>query len=184
MKTICGYCGVGCQVEYALRDGKIIYAQSGPDAPVNGEFLCTKGRFGWDYVSHPERLTQPLIRRDLAYELGLARYSPGRCPESRRFGEEVRLEDSYIPVDWDTALDVVAGRLAEHRPEHGPDSLMGLASARCTNEDNYIFQKVHARGGRFKQHRSLRPSLTQLHGRRPRAGLWQRCHDQLDPRAA
>ena len=63
------------------RDGEILYAQSQPDAPVNGEFLCSKGRFGWDFVSHPDRLTQPMIRRDVAYEIGLTDV-PWQLPET------------------------------------------------------------------------------------------------------
>ncbi len=140
--TICGYCGVGCQIEYAVRDGHIAYAQSRPDAPVNGEFLCAKGRYGWDYVDSPERLTTPLIRRDLAYELGLTA-EPWAPPETSPLDvEKPDLAASYVPVDWDTALDVVATRLADTIRTHGPDALMGLSSARCTNEENYLFQKL------------------------------------------
>ena len=58
-KTICGYCGVGCEIEYALKEGEILYAQATPDAPVNGEILCSKGRYGWDFATHKERLTSP-----------------------------------------------------------------------------------------------------------------------------
>lgn len=140
-KSICGYCGVGCQVEYALKDGEIIYAQGTPEGPANGEFLCTKGRYGWDFATHPDRLTSPLIRRDLAHELGLTDEPwelPGESPLAVR---KPRIEDSFIPVDWDTALDVVADRLARTVQDHGPDAVMGLSSARCTNEDNYQFQK-------------------------------------------
>ena len=140
-KTICGYCGVGCQIEYALKDGEILYAQSVPDAPVNGEFLCTKGRYGWDFATDPERLTSPMLRRDLAYELGLTSESwelPEKSPLKIR---KPKIEDSFVPVDWDTALDLVAGNLAKTVKEYGPDSIMSLSSARCTNEENYIFQK-------------------------------------------
>jgi formate dehydrogenase alpha subunit len=141
VKTICGYCGVGCQIEYALKDGAILYAQSNPDAPVNGEFLCTKGRYGWDFATDPERLTSPMLRRDLAYELGLTSESwelPEKSPLKIR---KPKIEDSFVPVDWDTALDLVAGNLAKTVKEYGPDSIMALSSARCTNEENYIFQK-------------------------------------------
>jgi formate dehydrogenase alpha subunit len=141
VKTICGYCGVGCQIEYALRGGSIVYAQSTPSAPVNGEFLCSKGRYGWDFATHRDRLTRPLIRRDVAYQLGLTD-EPWQLPdESPLEGELPKIEDRFIPVDWDTALDVVAGKLAEVVQTHGPDAVMGLSSARCTNEDNYLFQK-------------------------------------------
>jgi formate dehydrogenase alpha subunit len=115
IKTICGYCGVGCQIEYALKDGEIIYAQSKPDSPVNGEFLCTKGRYGYESWEMPEK--SPLMIR------------------------KPKVTDSFVPIDWDTALDLVAGSLAKTAKAYGSDSIMGLASARCTNEDNYIFQK-------------------------------------------
>ncbi len=146
VKTICGYCGVGCEIEYALKDGDILYAQGTPEGPVNGELLCTKGRYGWDFVSSPERLKQPLIRRDLARELGLAD-EPWELPE--RSPLEVRrpkAADNFIPVDWDTALNVAADRLADVVKAHGPDAIMGLSSARCTNEENYLFQKFMRAG--------------------------------------
>jgi predicted molibdopterin-dependent oxidoreductase YjgC len=145
-KTICGYCGVGCQVEYSLGSGEILYAQSNPDAPVNGEFLCTKGRYGWDYAANPERLTSPMLRRDLAYDLGLTDEPwelPDRSPLTVR---KPKIEDSFIPVDWDFALDLVAEKLADTVGTYGPDSIMGLSSARCTNEENYLFQKFFRAG--------------------------------------
>jgi predicted molibdopterin-dependent oxidoreductase YjgC len=140
-KTICGYCGVGCEIEYAKRNGEIVYAQATADAPVNGEFLCSKGRYGWDFAAHPERLTKPLIRRDVAYDLGLTEEAwqlPEKSPLAVR---RPKIEDSFIEVDWDTALDLVGERLADTVKTHGPDAVMGLASARCTNEENYLFQK-------------------------------------------
>lgn len=72
-RTVCGYCGVGCSLEYRTKGNRILYAQGYPEAPVNGEFLCAKGRFGWDFAKHPDRLTRPLLRKDLAYQLGLTR---------------------------------------------------------------------------------------------------------------
>ncbi len=146
IKTICGYCGVGCQIQYALKDGEILYAQGKPDGPVNGEFLCSKGRYGWDFATHPDRLTHPLIRRDVAYDLGLTD-QPWTMPEDSPLrARDFKVEDSFVAVDWDTALDVVAGRLAAIVQESGPDAVMGLSSARCTNEDNYIFQKFMRAG--------------------------------------
>jgi predicted molibdopterin-dependent oxidoreductase YjgC len=145
-KTICGYCGVGCQIEYELKDGEILYAQSTPDAPVNGEFLCTKGRYGWDFASAPERLSSPMVRRDLAYELGLTD-EPWELPQKSPLSvRKPMVENSHIKIDWDTALDLAAGRLAETVKKYGPDSIMGLASARCTNEENYLFQKFFRLG--------------------------------------
>lgn len=146
VKTICGYCGVGCQIEYGLKDGEILYAQSTPEAPVNGEFLCTKGRYGWDFATAPERLTSPMIRRDLAYELGFTN-EPWELPQKSPLSiRKPKIEDSHIPVDWETALDLTARKLADSVKAHGPDSIMGLASARCTNEENYIFQKFFRLG--------------------------------------
>jgi predicted molibdopterin-dependent oxidoreductase YjgC len=145
-KTICGYCGVGCQIEYAHKDGEIIYAQAKPDAPVNGEFLCTKGRYGWDFVNNPERLTTPLIRRDLAYQLGLTDQDWALPDTSPLDVDKPDMTASHIPVDWDTALDIASTRLADVVQEHGPDSVMGLSSARCTNEENYLFQKFMRAG--------------------------------------
>jgi len=146
VKTICGYCGVGCQVEYALSGGEIIYAQSTPDAPVNGEFLCTKGRYGWDFATSSERLTSPMIRRDLAYELCLSE-DPWELPEVSPLEIEIySIQENFISVDWDTALDLVAERIFGTVKSYGPDSVMGLSSARCTNEENYLFQKFMRAG--------------------------------------
>jgi len=146
VETICGYCGVGCQIEYALRDGRILYAQSTPGAPVNGEFLCSKGRYGWDFATHPDRLARPLIRRDVAYRLGLTD-EPWELPDESPLdtGEGV-IEERFVPVDWDTALHVAADGLARTVQAHGPDAVMGLSSARCTNEENYLFQKFMRAG--------------------------------------
>lgn len=145
INSICGYCGVGCTLEYALKDGEILYAQALPtganETTVNGEMLCTKGRYGWDFASHNERLTSPMLRRDVAYELGLTD-EPWQLPEKSVLADRrPRIEKSHVPVAWDTALDYVAEKMADIVKESGPDSVMGLASARCTNEENYIFQK-------------------------------------------
>ena len=146
VRTICGYCGVGCQVEYALKDGEVLYAQATPDAPVNGEFLCTKGRYGWDFATHPDRLTSPMLRRDLAFELGLTD-EPWELPKKSPLAvRKPKIQDSFIPISWDMALDLVADRLASTVKNYGPDSVMGLASARCMNEENYLFQKFMRAG--------------------------------------
>ncbi len=146
IRSTCGYCGVGCQIEYAVKGGQIIYAQSTPDAPVNGEFLCVKGRYGWDFASDPERLTSPLMRKDIAYQLGFLDEPWEISPKSPLSIRKPKIESSFVPVSWDTALDYVAKRLADIVSEHGPDSVMGLSSARCTNEENYLFQKFMRAG--------------------------------------
>lgn len=113
VRTTCPFCGVGCNFDLNVKDGKIIGVSSSPDSPVNGRQLCVKGRFGVDYVHSPDRLTTPLIRRDGKLE----------------------------PASWEEALDRVADRLAEIRGQYGPDSIAALSSARCTNEENFVIQK-------------------------------------------
>ena len=148
VRTVCGYCGVGCGVEYAVKDNAIVYAQGYPSAPVNGEFLCVKGRFGWDFATHPDRLTRPLVRRSLLADMGIEVLGAGSdtpaVPGARAGKRGLVLTDAadFVPVDWETALNIVATRLADAVKTHGPDAVAGLASARCTNEENYLFQKL------------------------------------------
>jgi predicted molibdopterin-dependent oxidoreductase YjgC len=142
--TLCGYCGVGCGVEFLLKNERIVDAQGYADAPVNGEFLCVKGRSGWDFIDSPDRLTTPLVRRDLAYALGLIEEAwdlPATSPLKERKGL-----DYFVPVAWETAIDIVADRLADIIRAYGGDAVAGLASARCTNEENYLFQKFMRAG--------------------------------------
>ncbi len=148
--SVCGYCGVGCRVEYALKPGveggmpngdrEIVYARGYKDAVVNEEFLCTKGRYGWDFAQSKDRLKTPLVRKDFAKQLGLT-------DEDWTLDETSPLqaknpEQNFISVDWDKALDIITDKVVETVEKNGPDSVAGLASARCTNEDNYVFQKV------------------------------------------
>jgi len=117
VKTTCTYCGVGCQMDLHVFDGKIIKVTGNRDyGQPNLGSLCAKGRFGLDFISHPSRLKTPLIRRTKGGEL-----------------EE---------ASWDEALDFVAQKLTAIKAENGADSIAGLASARCTNEENYLFQKM------------------------------------------
>jgi len=143
-RTICGYCGVGCSLEFALKDDEVIYARGYPEAPVNGEFLCVKGRYGWDFVSKPDRLTQPLVRKDLAYELGLTD-EPWELPKTTVLKGKSKL-DNFVPVSWEQAIDITASKLAQVIQKHGSDAVTGLTSARCTNEENYVFQKFMRAG--------------------------------------
>lgn len=124
--TTCTYCGVGCQIDLNVKDGKVIRVTSNPDAPVNGMHLCVKGRFGYEFIHHPERLTKPQVREYLLK--GETRQGADRGP--------------WVEVEWDTALDIVAGKLSAARAEHGPNSIGYLASAKCTNEENYLMNKL------------------------------------------
>jgi len=111
--TICPYCGCGCTLVLNVRGNRVERITGEPGLGASKGLLCVKGRFGADFVSHPDRLTRPLMRKD------------------------GRLE----PVSWDEALVFIAGRLADLRQAHGPDAVGGFASAKCTNEENYVFQK-------------------------------------------
>ena len=114
VRTTCGYCGVGCQFDLNVLNGRVVGVTSAADAPVNGRWLCVKGRFGYEFIHHPDRLTVPLVRRN------------GRLQAA----------------SWDEALDYTAARLNEIKKEHGPDSIAFLSSSRCTNEENYLVQKL------------------------------------------
>ena len=123
--TTCTYCGVGCQFDLNVRDGRVIRVTSNPNAPVNGLHLCVKGRYGYDFIHHPDRLTQPKVRRYLL---------EGRDKPHGALGE-------WVDVDWDTALDIAARKLSAAREAYGPDSIGVLTSAKCLNEENYLMNK-------------------------------------------
>ncbi len=114
IETTCGYCGVGCTIEYRTKDGRIVGASAPLDRGVNKGNLCAKGRYGWSFTHHRDRLTAPLVRKD----------------------------GKLVEVGWDEALETVARRLSETVAEHGSGAIGGLASAKCTNEENYLFQKL------------------------------------------
>ncbi len=168
VRTTCSYCGVGCQFDLNVRDNKIVRVTSSEDAPVNGMALCVKGRYGYDYVHHPDRLTRPLVRAKwLGLEAVAERVASGEWQvmsgkETRRQGDKVAATyasnggsgkseipnpkykispDTYIETDWDAALDVVANKFTEEKKAHGGDAFALLASAKCTNEENFIFNK-------------------------------------------
>jgi len=113
VRTTCPYCGCGCNFDLNVKDNRVIGVTSNPASPVNGRHLCVKGRFGYDFIHSPERLTDPLIKEN---------------------GE-------FKKVSWPRALSFVAQRLTEIRQQHGSDALAVLSSARCTNEENYLMNK-------------------------------------------
>jgi len=111
--TTCAYCGTGCSLTAHVKGNEIVRVTSKPWTPNEG-WLCVKGRFGYQYVASPERLTKPLIRSDVQFEA----------------------------VTWDEAFAFIAGKLKSVKEKHGADAIGGLSSARCTNEENYAFQKM------------------------------------------
>jgi formate dehydrogenase alpha subunit len=126
--TTCAYCGVGCGFNLNVKDGRIIRVTSDPAAPVNGMGLCVKGRYGYDFVHHAERLTKPHVRRYLL---------DGSAKRSA-----TDLGRAWVEVDWETALNLVVDELTTVKQESGPDAIGLLASAKCTNEENYLMQKL------------------------------------------
>ncbi|MBP2637554.1 MAG: putative formate dehydrogenase [Firmicutes bacterium] len=113
VKTTCPFCGVGCNYDLNVKDGKLIGVTSNLTSVVNGRITCVKGRFGTDYVHSPERLTTPLIKKN---------------------GE-------FVEASWDEALDLIVTKFTEIKNTYGSDALAAVSSARCVNEENYIMQK-------------------------------------------
>jgi formate dehydrogenase major subunit len=118
VRTTCPFCGVGCNFDLNVADGRVVGVTAAYDAPVNQGSLCVKGRFHTDLIYSPERITHPMIKREGVWE----------------------------QATWDEALDLVAERLLAIRAEHGPDAIGVLSSARCTNEENYLLQRLTRAG--------------------------------------
>lgn len=116
VRSVCPYCGVGCQMEIHVdrKKNKIVRVNGVEGASSNDGMLCVKGRYGYDFVDHPDRLKTPLIRND---------------------------DGTFRTATWDEALDLVAAKLGDIKAKHGANSIMGFASAKVTNEENYTFQK-------------------------------------------
>ncbi len=127
VESVCAFCGVGCQISIKVKDGKVKYVD-GINGPANEGRLCVKGRFGYDYIHHQHRLTKPLIRRDDAPMKGL-NVDPDNW------------QDFFREASWDEALDFAAGGLKGRGKE-----VAGFGSAKCTNEEAYLFQKMIRQG--------------------------------------
>ena len=113
IRTICTYCGVGCNLDISTNNGEILSIQAPYDAEVNQGHTCLKGRYAFKFYDHPERLNSPMIKRDGVFE----------------------------KVSWDEVYDYLAGKLNGYKEEYGADSIAGISSSRCTNEENYLMQK-------------------------------------------
>jgi formate dehydrogenase alpha subunit len=113
VSTICPYCGCGCNIVLNIKEGRVLKVTSEPESIVNQGWLCSKGKFGFQFIERPDRLTIPLIKKD---------------------GE-------FKHASWDEALDLVAHKFKEIKEKYGEDSIAGFSSAKCTNEENYLFQK-------------------------------------------
>lgn len=128
VNSVCPYCGVGCQLTFNVKDDKIL-SVTGRDGPANEGRLCVKGRFGFDYIASPERLTVPLIRKD-----GVAKTDVAIDPANPY--------THFREATWEEALDRAAAGLARIRDEHGGKGLAGFGSAKGSNEEAYLFQKL------------------------------------------
>src|SRR5512140_447126 len=128
VETICPYCGAGCtlylNVKDDVRGGRVVSVSSKAEAPVNGDHLCVKGRYGYDFIVSPERIGKPRVRKYLL---------DGKPRPPKR--------DRWVEVDWETALNVAARGLKSARDQHGPDGVGLLASGKLLNEDNYLLNK-------------------------------------------
>src|SRR5579871_3959339 len=127
--SVCPYCGVGCQITYHIKDDKLLYV-TGKDGPANHNRLCVKGRFGFDYVHHPERLTHPMIRKD-----GIPKHASDVIDPANPWTH-------FRKATWKEALDRAARGLKDIRDEHGSNALAGFGSAKGSNEEAYLFQKL------------------------------------------
>lgn len=112
-RTTCSYCGVGCQLDLITKENEVVGAQPAFDS-LNRGLLCVKGKFGYKFLSHPDRLTSPLIKRDGVFH----------------------------EASWDEAYRLIASKIKTTKEEYGSDAFGGFSSARCTNEENYLFQKL------------------------------------------
>ncbi len=113
VKTTCSYCGTGCSLDLNVKDGKVVGVTS-TDGDVNGRALCVKGRFGYGFIHHPDRLKTPLIKK----------------------------EGKFVEASWAEAIKLIAEKMSSAKEQFGPDSLSILSSARCTNEENYLMNKL------------------------------------------
>jgi formate dehydrogenase major subunit len=127
--SVCPYCGVGCQLTYHIKDDKLLYV-SGRNGPANENRLCVKGRFGFDYVSHPHRLMQPLVRKD-----GVPKHAHDSVDPANPWTH-------FRPATWEEALDRAAAGLKTIRDRDGSQALAGFGSAKGSNEEAYLFQKL------------------------------------------
>jgi formate dehydrogenase major subunit len=118
VETTCPYCGTGCSLVLQVEENKIVNVVPAKGNSVNQGRLCSKGHFGMDFVHSPERLTEPLVRRDGVLQ----------------------------PASWDEAYDLIAERFEAYKETFGPMSIAGFSSARCSNEENYLMQKLMRAG--------------------------------------
>ena len=127
--SVCPFCGVGCQITYNVKDEKIVSVE-GRNGPANHNRLCVKGRFGMDYIHNPQRLTKPLIRK------------PGVPKDESILEGKQDWSDIFREATWEEALDLAGGGLKKLKDQYGNKVLAGFGSAKGSNEEAYLFQKL------------------------------------------
>ena len=127
--SVCPYCGVGCQLTYNIKDDKLLFVE-GKNGPANENRLCVKGRFGFDYVHNPQRITKPMIRKE------------GVPKIPHEFIDPMNPWTHFREATWEEALEKAAQGFLKIREQHGPKGLAGFGSAKCSNEEAYLFQKL------------------------------------------
>jgi len=127
--STCPYCGVGCLIQYHVKDNRILYTDGREEGPANKGRLCVKGRYGFDYINNPLRLTKPLIRKE-------------SVPKTTELLDPADIDTVFREASWEEALDFAAGGLRAIRERHGNKALAGLGSAKGSNEEAYLFQKL------------------------------------------
>ncbi|MBK6646101.1 MAG: formate dehydrogenase subunit alpha [Anaerolineales bacterium] len=148
ISTTCPYCGVGCNLQLHVKDDFIFKVTTPFDSPVNHGNLCVKGRFGYDFIYHPKRVTTPLVRRYLLEGKPRPEIREQRFEISRKDAEPISnhpistLSD-WVETDWDTALNITADNLARIYNRDGSDAMAVYCCAKATNEDNYLLQKMY-----------------------------------------
>ena len=142
--TTCPYCGVGCQFDLLVKDQRVISVASNSDAPVNGMALCVKGRYGHDFIHHPDRVLKPRVRRYLleGRDKNNIRQAIGNHRTSNSETSNIESPWDWVETEWDTALGIVAENFARIRESFGADRLGFLTSAKCLNEENYLMNKL------------------------------------------
>jgi predicted molibdopterin-dependent oxidoreductase YjgC len=139
--TVCTYCGCGCNITLFVRHNQVVRVSSREDT-INEGWLCAKGRFAYGFINNPDRLTKPLIRIAPKETPPLAKGGiRGGKPYLAEGGNGGVNSSSFKEVSWDEALDYITEKLKETKDKYGSDSIGGLSSARCTTEENYLFQK-------------------------------------------
>lgn len=137
VETVCSYCGVGCKLTLHLRGNEIVKV-TGADGAANHGFTCVKGRFGYDYVNHTDRLTKPLMRRYLLED----KPKPPAHAAGAGNGHTPNPDMEWVEVSWDRALGLVAQKWVDTKKASGGDAFAALCSARCSNEENFLSAKL------------------------------------------